>query len=164
VQAFLIWGGFTVAVTRWCVWRPQPARIFIGLFFAAMGLGIQGGLTLADPQSYVDVGALVFLLAITPLGLEEVPNVVLAAGLAFLLTQEFPADLWTMLRRRRLRTLTDSAGADVEQPDLIRRWPLVCSDRDLRRFCSARGWWSVKRDEVRRPLPDPTRRPRGGSR
>ena len=46
------------------------------------------------------LAAIVFLVGITPLGLEEVPNLVLAAGMAFLLTQDFPTDVWTMFRRR----------------------------------------------------------------
>ena len=152
MQGFLIWGTFTVGVAAFCAWRPQPARIFVGLFFGAMGLGIHGALIVTNPQTYVDfaaeapwaiyrdvgtsltesnplafgifmltfetvtaalilsrgravtwglLGAIVFLIGITPLGLEEVPNVVLAAGIGFLLTQDFPTDVWTMLRRHR---------------------------------------------------------------
>jgi hypothetical protein len=152
MQGFLIWGAFTVGLAAFCVWRPQPARIFVGLFFGAMGLGIHGALIATNPQRYVDfaanapwaiyrdigtwltepnplafgtfmltfetitaalilsrgrlvkwglLAAIVFLVGITPLGLEEVPNLVLAAGMAFLLTQEFPTGVWTMLRRHR---------------------------------------------------------------
>ena len=152
MQGFLIWGAFTVGLAAFCVWRPQPARIFVGLFFGAMGLGIHGALIATNPQSYVDfaanapwalyrdigtsltepnplafgifmltfetitaalilsrgrlvtwglLAAIVFLVGITPLGLEEVPNLVLAAGMAFLLTQDFPTDVWAMLRRHR---------------------------------------------------------------
>ena len=43
MQGFLIWGAFTVVVAAFCVWKPQPARIFVGLFFGAMGLDIHGG-------------------------------------------------------------------------------------------------------------------------
>ena len=160
MQGFLIWGAFTVGVAAFCVWRPQPARIFVGLFFGAMGLGIHGALIATNPQSYVDfaaeapwaiyrdigtsltepnplafgifmltfetvtaalilsrgrlvkwglLAAIVFLIGITPLGLEEVPNLVLAAGMAFLLTQDFPTDVWTMLRRHRRPRLTTAA-------------------------------------------------------
>jgi len=152
MQGFLIWGAFTVGLAALCFWRPQPARIFVGLFFGAMGLGIHGALIATNPQSYVDfaasapwaiyrdlgtwltepnplafgifmltfetitaalilsrgrlvtwglLAAIVFLVGITPLGLEEVPNLVLAAGMAFLLTQDFPTDVWAMLRRHR---------------------------------------------------------------
>jgi hypothetical protein len=151
MQGFLIWGAFTVAVAALCVWRPHPARTFVGLFFAAMGLGIHGGIIATNPHAYVDfaakapwasyrdiglsltepnplifgivmlifetataalilgrgryvkwglLGAMLFLIGITPLGLEELPNVILAAGIAFLLTEEFPTDVWTMLRSR----------------------------------------------------------------
>jgi hypothetical protein len=152
MPGFLIWGSFTVAVAAFCVWRPPAARIFVGFFFAAMGLGIHGGFIATNPHSYVDfaanapwalyrdiglwltepnplvfgifmltfetvtaalilsqgryvrwgvTGAILFLIGITPLGLEEVPNLVLAAGMAFLLTEEFPTDVVTMRRRYR---------------------------------------------------------------
>ncbi|GAA3349550.1 hypothetical protein GCM10020358_72110 [Amorphoplanes nipponensis] len=155
MRGFLVWGAFTVALAAFCFRRPQPARIFIGLFFGAMGLGIHGALIATNPRSYVDfaahapwgiyrdigtsltepnplafgvfmlafetitaalilsrgrlvkgglLAAIVFLVGITPLGLEEIPNLVLAAGLAYLLTQEFPTDAWTMRRRRRQST------------------------------------------------------------
>ena len=166
MQGFLIWGSFTVVVATFCIWRPQAARIFVGLFFGAMGLGIHGALIATAPHSYVDfaakapwaiyrdiglwltepnplvfgivmltfetvtaalilsrgryvrwglIGAILFLIGITPLGLEEVPNVILAAGLAFLLTQEFPTDVVTMLRRH-LRSRRITAGAATVHP------------------------------------------------
>jgi len=162
MQGFLIWGAFTVGVAAFCVWRPQAARIFVGLFFAAMGLGIHGGFIFTNPQSYVDfaadapwaiyrdiglgltepnplafgifmltfetltaalilsrgryvkwglTSAILFLIGITPLGLEEVPNVLLAAGMAFLLTKEFPTDMVTMLRDHRRDRRTTAARA-----------------------------------------------------
>jgi hypothetical protein len=174
MQGFLIWGAFTVAVAASCVWRPQVARIFVGLFFAAMGLGIHGTLIATNPQGYVDfaanapwavyrgiggwliepsplafgivmlvfetvtaalilsrgryvrwglLGAILFLVGITPLGLEEVPNVVLAAGMAFLLTKDFPTDVWTMLRRHRRRRLTTQRAWEPRliPPDPVRK-------------------------------------------
>jgi len=184
MQGFLIWGAFTVGVAAFCVWRPQAARIFVGLFFGAMGLGIHGGLIFTNPQSYVDfaaeapwaiyrdvgtsltepnplafgifmlsfetvtaalilsrgryvkwglTSAILFLIGITPLGLEEVPNVLLAAGIAFLLTQEFPTDMVTMLRdhRRDRRTTAaraaTSPSAHAPDPEVTTRPP----ERDL---------------------------------
>jgi hypothetical protein len=186
MQGFLIWGAFTIAVAAFCVWTPQAARIFVGLFFAAMGLGIHGGLIATNPQSYVDfaakapwaiyrdiglwltepnplafgifmltfetitaalilsrgryvtwglIGAILFLVGITPLGLEEVPNVILAAGMAFLLTKEFPTDVWTMLRRHRRRKLTTAARV-ATSPRAHGPDPEVTTERpeqDLRR-------------------------------
>lgn len=183
MQGFLIWGAFTVGVAAFCVWRPQPARIFVGLFFGAMGLGIHGALIFTNPQGYVDfaadapwayrdigtsltepsplafgifmltfetitaalilsrgravkwglLAAIVFLIGITPLGLEEVPNVVLAAGIAFLLTQEFPTDVWTMLRRHRRPQLTTAARGPIS-PRAHAPGPEVTrpAERDLR--------------------------------
>jgi hypothetical protein len=167
MQGFLIWGAFTVGLAAFCVWRPQPARIFVGLFFGAMGLGIHGALIATNPQSYVDfaadapwpiyrdlgtwltepnplafgifmltfeaitaalilsrgrlvkgglLAAIVFLVGITPLGLEEVPNLVLAAAMAFLLTQDFPTDVWTMLRRHRRPRLPTIEGETTTSP------------------------------------------------
>lgn len=151
MQGLIIWGVFTLAVAVFCFWKPQPARVFVGLFFAAMGLGVNGMFVLTNPQGFVDFaanapipayrdiglalvepnprafglfmlvfevavsllilsrgryvklglgGAVLFLLGITPLGKEELPNVILAAGMASLLTHQFPTDVLTMLRNR----------------------------------------------------------------
>lgn len=186
MQGFLIWGAFAVGVAAFCVWKPQAARIFVGLFFAAMGLGIHGALIATNPQSYVDfaaeapwaiyrnigtsftspnplafgifmlsfeiitaalilsrgravrwglLGAIAFLIGITPLGLEEVPNVVLAAGIAFLLPHDFPTDVWTMLRRHRRPKLTTPARG-ATSPSAHAPGPEVRTpppERDLRR-------------------------------
>lgn len=50
MQGFLIWGAFTVGVAAFCLLRPQQARIFVGLFFGAMGLGIHGVLIATNPR------------------------------------------------------------------------------------------------------------------
>jgi hypothetical protein len=166
MQGLIIWGVFTLAAAVFCFWKPQSARVFVGVFFAAMGLGIHGMFVLTNPQRYVDfaanapipvyrdigtgliepnpqafglfmlifetamsllilsrgryvklglLGAVLFLLAITPLGAEELPNVILAAGMASLLTHQFPTDVLTMLRnrfrdRRIARTHATRAG------------------------------------------------------
>lgn len=167
MQGFLIWGLFTLALAAFCVWRPQPTRVFLGFFFGAMGLGIHGALIATNPQSYVDfaanapwpiyrdigtgltepnpqafgvfmlafetitaalilgrgrvvtwglLAAIVFLVGITPLGLEELPNLVLAAGMAFLLTQDFPTDAWTLLRRHRRPHFPTPEGETTSPP------------------------------------------------
>jgi hypothetical protein len=186
MQGFLIWGAFTLAVAAFCVLKPQAARIFIGLFFAAMGLGIHGAFIATNPHSYVDLaanapwgiyrdigrwliepnplvfgifmltfetvtaalilgrgryvrwgllGAILFLVGITPLGLEELPNVILAASMAFLLTQDFPTDVWTILSSHRRRKLTSPARLGTSPlgcgtgPEVMPGLP----ERDLRR-------------------------------
>ena len=45
---------FVVAVVMLCLIKPNAARIFLGLFFLVMALGINGFFTLTNPQSYVD--------------------------------------------------------------------------------------------------------------
>ena len=135
MQGSLIWGAFTAGLAAFCVWRPQPARIFVGLFFGAMGLGIHGALIATNPQSHVDFAAnapwAIYrdagtwltepnpLVGITPLGLEEIPNLVLAAGMAFLITQQFPTDVWTMLRRHRWIPEQASWVRDTDFPGVI---------------------------------------------
>jgi hypothetical protein len=46
------------------------------------------------------MGAMVFLVGIVPLGLEEVPNVLLPLALATLLRHDFPETLWDRFRYR----------------------------------------------------------------
>jgi len=150
MPGLIIWAGFTVTVAGFCFWKPQPTRVFVGFFMAAMGLAIHGLFVLKYPESYIDfaakapipayrlglaltepnprafglfmlffetalallilsrgryvklglMGAILFLLGITPLGVEELPNVVLAIGLASLLTNNFPHDVVSMIRSR----------------------------------------------------------------
>jgi hypothetical protein len=47
------------------------------------------------------LGAILFLVGISPLGFDLMPNLLLAAALVYLLTQDFPRDAFTMLRDRR---------------------------------------------------------------
>ena len=47
------------------------------------------------------LGAILFLVGISPLGFDVMPNLLLAAALVYLLTQDFPPDAFTMLRDRR---------------------------------------------------------------
>lgn len=147
----IIAGVFYIAVAFYCLARPVDGRIFVGLFFWVMALGIHGYIILFNPQSYVDfahsahfgfyrdlaspvvefsprgfgllclifeatVGALilskgrpvklgllagiVFLLAITPLGKEELVNPILALALATLLVRDFDESLADLLRQR----------------------------------------------------------------
>ena len=52
------------------------------------------------------LGAILFLIGISPLGFDVMPNLLLAAALVYLLTQDFPREAITMLRDRRGRTAT----------------------------------------------------------
>lgn len=72
-------------------------------------------------------GAILFLLGITPLGTEELPNVILAAGMAVLMTHQFPTDVLTMLRNRRRSRMVETS---CDQSGYSRR---SRRDRDGRR-------------------------------
>ena len=147
----VVWGAISLAIAASCWWRPRPTRVFVGIFFAVMGLAIHGSFIATNPQSYVDfassapipvyrniglaltepspiafgvfmlvfelvvaalilgkgryvkaglIAAIVFLLGITPLGLEELPNLIFAAGVGYLLTQDYPTTAWTELRNK----------------------------------------------------------------
>ena len=156
----LIWLAFVTVVALLCVLRPGAGRIFVGLFFWLMAIGVNLRLAITNPQSFVDfvngaylglyrdwfapivawsprlfalatagfelvvgglilgrgravkvglAGAILFLLGITPLGKEELPNPVLAAGLAYLLNRTFDRTarevLRTVIGSRRRRWL-----------------------------------------------------------
>ena len=59
-------------------------EITVGLLILSRGRRVKLGL----------ISAIVFLLVITPLGVWTLPNPLMAAGLARLLTKEFPHALW----------------------------------------------------------------------
>jgi hypothetical protein len=56
------------------------------------------------------LGAILFLVGISPLGFDVMPNLLLAAALVYLLTQDFPRDAITMLRDRRSRRTATAVG------------------------------------------------------
>ncbi len=52
---------FVLAVVILCFAKPNAGRIFLGLFFLVMALGVNGSFTFGNPQAYVDYaeGALI---------------------------------------------------------------------------------------------------------
>lgn len=52
---------FVFAVVAFCFIKPQAARIFLGFFYLAMALGVNGSFTFGNPQAYLDYanGALI---------------------------------------------------------------------------------------------------------
>lgn len=66
-------------------------EIVVGLLILSSGRRVKLGLT----------GAIVFLIIITPLGIWTLPNPVLAAGLAWLLTKDHSRSLVQLIRSRR---------------------------------------------------------------
>jgi hypothetical protein len=47
---------FVLAVVVLCFARPNAGRIFLGLFFMAMGIGVHGAIILTNPQVYMGFG------------------------------------------------------------------------------------------------------------
>ncbi|MGS0683787.1 hypothetical protein ACVBEQ_01320 [Nakamurella sp. GG22] len=150
----LVWSAVVLAVAALCFFRPQAGRLFVGVFFGVMGLGIHGSLVMSNPDGYIGfaeqallpfyrqiglfltepnprafgiimlilelipaclilsrgrwvkvglLGAILFLVGISPLSDDVMPNLLLAAALIYLLTQDFPRDVFEMLRDRRVR-------------------------------------------------------------
>lgn len=169
----VVWSAFVLAASLLCLLRPQAARLFVGVFFGVMGLGVHGFLVITNPQGYVGfaeqallplhrriglfltepnprafgivmlvleltlaalilsrgrwvklgvVGAILFLVGISPLGFDVLPNLVLAAALVYLLTREFPRDAVTMLRDRRGRRAAAPDGRREPQEHGSLRW------------------------------------------
>jgi hypothetical protein len=52
---------FVLAVVILCLIKPNAGRIFLGLFFLAMAIAVNGSFTFGDPQAYVEYasGALI---------------------------------------------------------------------------------------------------------
>lgn len=51
------WLIFCVLFLSFCIWKPLAARIFIGLFFIVMGVGVNWVLSTVAPQLFVGLGA-----------------------------------------------------------------------------------------------------------
>jgi hypothetical protein len=45
---------FILAVVILCLTKPNAGRIFLGLFFLVMAIGVNGTFTFTNPQAYVD--------------------------------------------------------------------------------------------------------------
>lgn len=52
---------FVLGVVLLCFLRPNAGRVFLGLFFVVMALGVNGSFTFGNPEAYLDYveGALV---------------------------------------------------------------------------------------------------------
>jgi hypothetical protein len=140
INPFTIWLAFVLLVLIFAIVKPNAARIFLGLFFLAMAIGVNIITVLIAPQSYIEmgknalipfyrwvflnvialnpalfvlpiaayqitiaililnkkiyvrvglIGGIIFLIAIAPLGVESLPNIILAAALGWLLKEDF---------------------------------------------------------------------------
>ena len=57
----LISSVFVLAVVILCLTKPNVGRIFLGIFFLIMAIGVNGSFTFSNPQAYVEYasGALI---------------------------------------------------------------------------------------------------------
>lgn len=54
---YIVSGLFVLAVVILCFVRPKVGRIFLGFFYLAMALGVNGAFVLAAPHFYVQYGS-----------------------------------------------------------------------------------------------------------
>jgi hypothetical protein len=148
MQQLVIWAVFCSLVLVLCLIRPNSGRIFVGLFFLVMAIGVNVVTVFVDPNAYVGLGAdsfiplyrwvfidlvalapplfvlpvaafeiaiallilskgryakwgfiggIVFLLAITPLGVWRLVNPIMAVTIAYLLTKGYDRSFLEML-------------------------------------------------------------------
>lgn len=89
----------------------MPHPLAFALVAAAFEIAV--GLLLLSKGRYAKAGLLaggLFLLAITPLGVETLPNALLALGLGYLATKTFPISFWELLRAKRHHQLPRAVG------------------------------------------------------
>jgi hypothetical protein len=57
----IVSSAFVLALVILCIAKPNAGRIFLGFFFLAMALGVNGSFTFGNPQAYLDYaeGALI---------------------------------------------------------------------------------------------------------
>ena len=146
------WSVFCLLVLLLCLVRPYAGRIFVGIFFLIMAVGVNVVLVLVAPDQFVAlgtdapvvslyrwffenvvalvpplfgllaagyeitialmmlskgryvkwglIGGIVFLIAITPLGIWTLGNPIMALALAYLLTKEYDRTFLEMLHLR----------------------------------------------------------------
>lgn len=146
------WTVFCLLVLLLCLIRPYAGRIFVGIFFLIMAVGVNVVLVLVAPDQFVAlgtdapvvslyrwffenvvalvpplfgllaagyeitialmmlfkgryvkwglIGGIVFLIAITPLGIWTLGNPIMALALAYLLTKEYDRTFLEMLHLR----------------------------------------------------------------
>jgi hypothetical protein len=57
MQQLIIWAVFCLLVLVLCLIRPNAGRIFLGLFFLIMAIGVNFVMVFVDPNSYIGLGA-----------------------------------------------------------------------------------------------------------
>jgi hypothetical protein len=152
VQQLITFAVFSLLVLLLCLVRPGAGRIFMGVFFLIMAVGVNVVLVLVAPDQFVAlgttdsliplyrwffenvvalapplfgllaaayeitialmmlsrgryvrwglIGGILFLIAITPLGVWTLGNPIMALALAYLLTKEYDRSFLEMLHLR----------------------------------------------------------------
>ena len=149
MQQLITFAIFSLLVLLLCLVRPVAGRIFLGIFFLVMAIGVNVVLVLLSPDLFVGlgtndaliplyrwffenivaapslfgllaaayevaiallmlskgryvkwglIGSIVFLIAITPLGVWTLANPILAVAMTYLLTKEYEWSLSETLR------------------------------------------------------------------
>jgi hypothetical protein len=57
VQELIVWAVFCLLVLVLCLVRPNAGRIFLGIFFLVMAIGVNVVMVFVDPNSYIGLGA-----------------------------------------------------------------------------------------------------------
>jgi hypothetical protein len=89
----------------------MPYPLVFALVAAAFEIAL--GLLMLSKGRYAQLGLItgsLFLLAITPLGMETLPNALLALGLGYLATKTFPSSVWELVRARLHRQSPRAIG------------------------------------------------------
>ena len=98
----IVSSAFVLALVILCINRPNAGRIFLGFFFLAMALGVNGSFTFGNPQAYLDYaeGALI------PLYRDLAVSIVAISPVAFglvLMTFEIAVGLLLLDKHRSVR-------------------------------------------------------------
>jgi hypothetical protein len=57
VEQLVIWAVFCSLVLGLCLVRPNAGRVFLGIFFLVMAIGVNVVMVFVDPESYIGLGA-----------------------------------------------------------------------------------------------------------
>ena len=93
---------FVVAVVILCLIKPNTGRIFLGLFFLAMALGVNGFFTFAYPQGYVDYASAALIPLYRDVALAVIELSPVGFGLLFIVF-EIAMGLLLLHKRRSVK-------------------------------------------------------------
>lgn len=97
---------------RWA-FREIVMRSPLAFALAAGAFEIAVALLMLSKRQYAKTALIagsLFLLAITPLGVETLPNALLALRLVYLATKEFPISFWELMRAKLHHHLPRAVG------------------------------------------------------